>query len=472
MDDGAGSGQVPVSKSIHDSILTAIGETPLVRLPTGFEPGISCEILLKVEFMNPGGSIKDRIGLFMVREAERNGHLKPGGRIVECSSGNTGAGLCLVAAALGYPITIVIPDKMSQEKIDVLRAYGADVVVTPANVPIDHPDHYTQKARRIAEETPGAWWPNQYHNPDNTEAHYRTTGSEIWRQCDGRLTAFVAGAGTGGSLAGVARYLKEQDSSVRVVGVDPPGSILADYWKTGELVEPGFYLVEGVGEEEVPAAWDPEVVDDYLVVKDADSFAMARRLALATGIFGGGSTGMNLVAALEVARELPADARVVTLVPDSGRAYLSKVYSEDWLRDLGLLPATPSADATVADLVRDGARAWVKPGETLYWAARHLGERGVRPLPVVEKEGGPLLGVVDEEKVLELLAAGEDLAPLFVRDYLAEAGPVLDASASWREALTALADHERVLVREDGGWAPLERRDVLRALPRLDHGSK
>ncbi|MDP7538523.1 MAG: cysteine synthase family protein, partial [Candidatus Poseidoniia archaeon] len=283
MGDGAGSGQVPASKSIHDSILTAIGDTPLVRLPTGFEPGISCEILLKIEFMNPGGSIKDRIGLFMVREAERKGLLKPGARIVECSSGNTGAGLSLVAAALGYPITIVIPDKMSQEKIDVLRAYGADVVITPANVPVDHPDHYTQKARRIAEETPGAWWPNQYHNPDNTAAHYRTTGSEIWRQCEGRLDAFVAGAGTGGTLAGVARYLKEQDPSVQVVGVDPPGSILADYWKTGELVEPGFYFVEGVGEEEVPAAWDPEVVDDYLVVKDADSFAMARRLALATG---------------------------------------------------------------------------------------------------------------------------------------------------------------------------------------------
>ena len=454
------------------NILETVGDTPMVALPPGFDPDVKCEVLLKVEFTNPGGSIKDRIALHMVEEALRRGDLASGGRIIECSSGNTGVGLCMVAAALKHPITIVIPDKMSPEKIRVLGALGADVIVTPANVPIDSPEHYTKVAERLAQETPGAWCPNQYHNPDNTEAHYRTTGSEIWRQCAGRLDAFVAGAGTGGSLAGVARYLKEQDSSVRVVGVDPPGSILADYWKTGELVEPGFYFVEGVGEEEVPAAWGPEVIDDYLVVKDADSFAMARRLALATGIFGGGSTGMNLVAALEVARELPADARVVTLVPDSGRAYLSKVYSEDWLRDLGLLPATPSADATVADLVRDGARAWVKPGETLYWAARHLGERGVRPLPVVEKEGGPLLGVVDEEKVLELLAAGEDLEPLFVRDYLAEAGPVLDASAPWREALTALADHERVLVREEGGWAPLERRDVLRALPRLDHGSK
>ncbi len=464
------AGRAPVRPQVHDSILSAIGETPLVRLPAGFEPGVECEILLKVEFTNPSGSIKDRIALFMVREAERKGLLKPGGRIVECSSGNTGAGLCLVAAALGYPITIVIPDKMSQEKIDVLRAYGAEVVVTPANVAVDHPDHYTRKAQQIAEDTPGAWWPNQYHNPDNTEGHYRSTGAEIWRQCEGRLDAFVAGAGTGGSLAGVARYLKEQDPTVQVVGVDPPGSILADYWRTGELVEPGFYFVEGVGEDEVPGAWDPEVVDDYRVVTDAVSFAMARRLALATGIFGGGSTGMNLVATLDIARKLPAEARVVTLVPDSGRAYLSKVYSEDWLRDWRLLPPTPAADATVADLVRDGARAWVKPGETLYWAARHMGERGVRPLPVLEEEGGALLGVVDEARVMELLAAGEPLELLLVQDYIAEAGPVLDASAPWSEALAVLAEQERVMVREPDGWASLERRDMLRALPRLDHG--
>ena len=228
--------------------------------------------------------------------------------------------------------------------------------------------------------------------------------------------------------------------------------------------------MEGVGEEEVPGAWDPEVVDDYRVVTDADSFAMARRLTLATGIFGGGSTGMNLVATLDIARKLPAEARVVTLVPDSGRAYLSKVYSEDWLRDWRLLPPTPAADATVADLVRDGARAWVKPGETLYWAARHIGERGVRPLPVLEEEGGALLGVVDEARVMELLAAGEPLESLLVQDYIAEAGPVLDASASWSEALAVLAEQERVLVREPDGWASLERRDMLRALPRLDHG--
>ena len=228
--------------------------------------------------------------------------------------------------------------------------------------------------------------------------------------------------------------------------------------------------MEGVGEEEVPGAWDPAVVDDYRVVTDADSFAMARRLALATGIFGGGSTGMNMVATLDIARKLPAGARVVTLVPDSGRAYLSKVYSEDWLRDWRFLPSTPAADATVADLVRDGARAWVTPEETLYWAARHMGERGVRPLPVLTEEGGELLGVVDEARLTELLAAGEPLEPLLVRDCIAEAGPLLEAGAPWEEALAALAEHERVLVRKPEGWAPLERRDMLRALPRLDHG--
>ena len=453
-----------------ETILEAVGGTPMVRLPRGFDPEVRCEVLLKCEFVNPGGSIKDRIALHMVREAERKGLLKKGGRIVECSSGNTGAGLCIVAAALGYDITIVIPDKMSSEKIAALKALGADVVVTPAIAPIDSEDHYTRVAERIARETPGAWWPSQYHNPDNTDAHYVSTGPEIWQQCDGRITAFVSGAGTGGTLSGIAKYLKEQDPAVQIIGVDPPGSILYDWFKNGVMVEPGPYAVEGVGEEEIPGAWVPELIDDYLQVSDGDSFAMARRLAATTGIFGGGSSGMNLHAALQVARGLPEDARVVTVLPDYGKAYLSKVYNEDWLRDWGYLPATPASQATVADLMHPKvAAAWVKPGDTLGWALRQAGEKGFRPLPVMDAETGPLLGVLDEGAALRALADGAALEDARVADYLAPSPTVLDAAAPWREAVAALEREPALLIRTARGWEGLDRSDLMQTLRRLDH---
>lgn len=454
-----------------DTILDAVGNTPMVRLPRGFDPAVRCEVLIKIEAVNPGGSIKDRIAIHMVDEAERSGRLKPGGRIVECSSGNTGFGLCMVAAARGYPITIVIPDKMSAEKIAALRALGASVVVTPANAPIHSPLHYTKTAERLAREC-GGWWPNQYHNQDNIQAHYSSTGPEIWEQCGGRLDAFVAGAGTGGSLSGVGRYLKEQDPSVRIVGVDPPGSVLAHWWRTGEMSTPAPYAVEGVGEEEIAAAWDPSVIDEYLVVADRDSFLMARRLARETGIFGGGSTGMNLHAALQVARGLPEDARVVTLLPDSGRAYLSKVYSDDWMRDQRYLPQVPAARATVADLVHERPTACLAPTDTLAWALRQAGERGVRPLPVRGADGA-LLGVLDESAALRRLAEGAALDALRVADHLAPAPPVLRADAAWREALAVLGAREAALVeRADGTLVPLDRRDLLQSLRRLDHGAR
>ncbi|MDP6963972.1 MAG: cysteine synthase family protein, partial [Planctomycetota bacterium] len=317
----------PISQiqPISASILDAVGNTPLVRLPADFDPEVKCEVLLKLEFMNPSGSIKDRIALHMVRQAEKSGALKKGGRIVECSSGNTGAGLAMVAAALGYDITVVIPDKMSSEKIAAIRGWGADVVVTPANVGIDDPMHYTKVAGRIASETEGAWWPDQYHNPDNTDAHYRYTAAEIFSQCDGDIDYLIAGAGTGGTLSGIGRYLREHCPKAKIIGVDPEGSVLAHYWKHQEIIEGGSYAVEGVGEEEIPKAWDPTVIDDYLVVSDKDSFLTARHLARATGIFAGGSSGFNLAATLRYARQLPAEARVVTILPDYGKAYLSKV---------------------------------------------------------------------------------------------------------------------------------------------------
>ncbi|PCJ55140.1 MAG: cystathionine beta-synthase [Planctomycetota bacterium] len=453
-----------------DSILDAIGNTPMVRLPRDFDPEIKCEVLLKLDYMNPGGSMKDRIALHMVRQAEKRGELKPGGRIVECSSGNTGAGLCIVAAALGYDITIVIPDKMSSEKISALRALGADVVVTPCNVDIEDPMHYTKVAGRIADETPGSWWPDQYHNSDNTDAHYYTTGPEIWEQAGGKIDYFVAGAGTGGTISGIARYLKEQDPNITIVGVDPPGSILAHFWKTGEICESGPYAVEGVGEEEVPRAWDPSVIDDYKVIADSDSFAMARKLASSTGMFPGGSGGMNMAAVLEVARGLPADARVVTLLPDYGKAYLSKVYSVDWLRDCGYLPQVPAATATVADLVHENNRARVYDDETLAWAIRQAGERGVRPLAIIARDGEGLLGILDEDKAIGVLSQGSDLEMLKAGDFVTTSPAVLELDQPWKDAVDALASHEAVLVKmEDGGFATFSRQDLMQGLKRLSH---
>ena len=455
---------------IVDSILDLVGETPLVRLPAGFDPAVQCEVLIKLESANPGGSVKDRIALRMVREAEARGDLRPGGTIVECTSGNTGAGLCLVAAALGYRSLIVIPDKMSQEKIDTLRAFGAEVVVTASNVPSHHPDHYTQVAGRLAAGIEGAWWADQFQNPDNPEAHYRSTGPELWCQCNGRLDAFVAGCGTGGTITGTGRYLREVQPAVRIVGVDPPGSVYEPYWRTGELAEAGSYAVEGVGEDEIPGTWDRTVITDYEVVEDAESFALARRLAKETGIFGGGSAGMALVAALRVARTLPADARVVVLLPDSGKNYLTKVFSEDWLRDNRLLPATAAGSATVGDLLRDKPRGVVLLDDSMTVAWKQVADRGVRPVPVVaSREGGELRGVVDEEALLRLLAEGADLDGLRVADHLLPAPAPLSAAAPWREALDALAAAETVLVEDDRGWTSLDRRDLLRGLPRLRH---
>lgn len=452
-----------------DSVLEAIGDTPLVRLPLDFDDQPRCEIFLKLEYLNPSGSVKDRIALAMVRGAEARGELKPGGRIVECTSGNTGAGLCVVAACLGYAITLVIPDKMSQEKIAVLRALGADVVVTPANVPIEDPMHYTKVAERIAAETPGGWWPNQYHNRDNTQSHYEGTGQEIWNQCEGKIDAFVAGAGTGGTLSGIGQALKEKNPSVQIIGVDPPGSILADYWKTGELIEPGPYAVEGVGEEEIPGAWDASLIDDYLIVKDGESFRMARKLAKKTGVFAGGSSGMNLVAALQVARTLPADACVVTLMPDSGRAYLSKVYSDGWMKDAGYLPRVSAKTATLGDLLREKEQCAVRPEDTLAWAVRQAGERGIRPLPIAD--GTTLLGVLDEHAAAAHLTEGKDLTQFPVQACMTDAPPVLSLQDPWKDASALFQTHEVLLIRTEDGWTSLHIQDWLRALPRLDHSA-
>jgi cystathionine beta-synthase len=319
-----------------DSVLGTIGRTPLIRL-NRVSAGIRTPVFIKAESFNPGGSVKDRIGLAMIDAAERDGLLGPGGTVVEGTSGNTGVGLAVVAAVRGYRCIFAIPDKMSAEKIRLLRAFGAEVVVTPSDVSPDHPDYYVNVAKRIARETPGAFMANQHYNQENPEAHYLTTGPEIWEQTAGAVTHFVASPGTGGTISGTARFLKEKNRSVRVVAGDPVGSIYAEYSRTGVKGADTPYLVEGIGNDKISSTLHFEWIDEFRTVTDVEAFAMARRLAREEGLLAGASTGLIVQVAIDVARELDdPDSCVVTLLCDTGERYLSKVFDEDWLRLNGL----------------------------------------------------------------------------------------------------------------------------------------
>jgi cystathionine beta-synthase len=321
----------------YENVLEVIGQTPLIRL-NRVSAGIRTPVYAKAEFMNPGGSVKDRIGPAIVEAAERSGQLTPGGTIVEGTSGNTGVGLALAAAIKGYRCIFTIPDKMSQEKVRLLRAFGAEVIITPSAVPPEHPDSYTETARRIAEETPNAILANQFYNQANPEAHYRSTGPEIWEQTGGRVTHFVAAAGTGGTLTGVGRYLKDRNPQVRIVGGDPVGSVLKGFSETGVKGESAPYKVEGIGQDKIPGTLDMKVVDEWRSVDDRSAFEMARRLTREEGLFVGGSSGLIAHVALEVAREVDdPDACVVLLLPDTGERYLSKLYNDEWMRENGMV---------------------------------------------------------------------------------------------------------------------------------------
>lgn len=450
-------------RATPSTILDLIGETPVLPLHrVGKELGY--RILAKLEYLNPGGSVKDRIGTRMIDEAEAKGWLKPGGTIVEATSGNTGVGLALVAAVRGYHSVFVLPDKMSAEKIRLLRAYGARVVVTPSQLAPDHPMSHYSVARRLAKEIPGAYYPNQYENAGNPDAHYHTTGPEISRQGGDTLGAVVATIGTGGTISGIGRYFKEHRPSVRIVAVDPKGSVLGHYFRTHELTKVTPYLVEGIGEDMVPKTVHFEFIDEFVEVDDRESFSYARRLVREEGLFVGGSSGAAVAGVLRwlSTRPIPLGSTVVVLLPDSGDRYLSKFYSDEWMREKGLLDDQGRA----ADLVRakEGVPSLVsvEPTTLVRDALELLRTHEVSQLPVLA--GSENMGSLTEEEILQRALADETVLERTVSSVLAPPFPEVAADAPLGELLIRLKESRAVLVRESGGKRPiglLTRRDVF-----------
>lgn len=459
----------------HESVLDTIGSTPLVKLNTLAED-LPCTVLGKMEFLNPGGSVKDRIGVRMIEEAEEQGLIEPGGTIIEGTSGNTGTGLALAAIAKGYRCIFTTTDKQSQEKVDVLRAFGAEVLVCPTNVEPDDPRSYYSVARRLAEEIPNSIYLNQYDNPANTKAHYETTGPEIWEDTDGQITHFIAGAGTGGTISGTAKYLKEQNPGIRVVGVDPYGSVFYTYFHEGVFDEDEIYpyFTEGVGEDILPENMDFDLVDDFVRVTDKESMQMTRRLAREEGLFVGQSCGMAVSGTLQWLRdhrdEISEEDVVVVILPDSGFRYLSKTYNDEWMRSHGFLESKP--DVTVSEVLKmrpnEQPVLAMRPDDTLGEAIELMTERGISQMPVIED--GEVVGSLTETRILNRLIDAPSARDEAVHNVMGDPLPVVPRSLHL-EHLSAYLEREAgaVLVNTDqeDSYAVITKSDLISALARM-----
>jgi cystathionine beta-synthase len=446
-------------------LLSLIGNTPLVEV-TRLDAG-PCRLFLKLENQNPGGSIKDRIGLSMVEAAERDGSLKPGGTIVEATAGNTGLGLALVAALKGYKLILVIPDKMSQEKIFHLKAFGAQVVMTRSDVGKGHPEYYQDRAARIAKETPGAFYVDQFGNPANTDAHEKTTAPEIWKQMEGKLDAVVCGVGSGGTITGLTRYFRHVAPHVAMILADPQGSILADYVKTGKIGQAGSWLVEGIGEDFIPPVSDLSGVKEAYSVTDAETFAAARELLAKEAIFAGSSTGTLLSAALRYCRSRKKPERVVTFVCDSGNKYLSKMYNDYWLADQGFRERAKHGDLRdlIGRPVDENATVTVGPDDTLLTAYARFKIHDVSQLPVLE--GERIVGLIDEYDMLRAVIRGGSHFRDVVRKHMTTDLETLEPAATLDE-VQAILDRDHVAIIADRGrfHGLITRIDLLNSLRR------
>jgi cystathionine beta-synthase len=446
----------------QENILGLIGNTPLVKL-NRLSRNVKAQVFAKMENLNPGYSVKDRIGVAMIEAAEREGLLKPGGTVIEATSGNTGIGLAIAAAVKGYKCIFEMTDKASLEKSRYLKALGADVVITPVSAKPGTPDHYVSTAKRIASETPNSFYPDQYSNPSNPEAHYRTTGPELWRQTEGKITHFVAGLGTGGTISGTGRYLKEKNPTIRIIGADPYGSIFKTYKETGKIVEATPYLVEGIGQEIVPPNVHIKYVDEVINVTDGESFEMSRMLGRLEGIFCGGSTGTNLAAALRVAANLDENAIVVFIVCDTGEHYLTKHHSDEWLKEKRLLEPQKITAGLISGTKKPQAPkalVSVTPVNTVAEALEKMDDLGLTQMPVLEE--GRAVGSLRENRVLAKVVRNRDLLSSPVSEVMEASFPTVDVDASSSEVARRLQTSAAVLVEEYGRIIGIiTRHDVL-----------